>query len=89
MSSMRLPGKALLPLQCVPKFVDDSVEASMAVNARGIFVTCRAFAKSMAANSGGSIINVSSIHGLVAPDPKIMCEVKSASRLTIPTTRVG
>lgn len=57
----------------MPQFNDDSVEAwdrSMAVNARGIFVTCRAFAKSMAANNGGSIINVSSIYGLIAPDPK-------------------
>ncbi len=55
------------------KFFDDTVESwdrSMAVNARGLFITCRAFAKAMEEN-GGSIINVSSIYGLVAPDQKV------------------
>ena len=55
-------------------FFEDSVEAwdrSMAVNARGLFVTCRAFAKAMAAQGGGTIINVASIYGISAPDPSI------------------
>ncbi len=52
------------------KNFEDSVEnwdRSMAVNARGLFITCRAFGKAMKQN-GGSIINISSIYGLVAPD---------------------
>lgn len=56
------------------KFFDDAVEnwdRSMAVNARGLFITCRAFARAMKENHGGSIINVSSIYGLVAPDQSI------------------
>ncbi|MEK7084428.1 MAG: SDR family NAD(P)-dependent oxidoreductase, partial [Patescibacteria group bacterium] len=56
------------------KFFDDTVEnwdRSMAVNSRGLFVTCRAFARAMKENGGGSIINVSSIYGLVAPDQDI------------------
>ena len=49
------------------KFMEDSVEnwdLSMSVNARGIFVTCRLFANSMAEQGSGSIINISSIYGL-------------------------
>ena len=53
------------------KFFEDTVEnwdRSMAVNARGLFITCRAFGKAMQEQGSGSIINVSSIYGLVAPD---------------------
>lgn len=53
------------------KFFEDTVEnwdRSMQVNARGLFVACRAFAKEMEAAGGGSIINVASIYGIVAPD---------------------
>ncbi len=56
------------------KYFEDSVEnwdRSMAVNARGLFITCRIFGRAMQAQGGGSIINVSSIYGLVAPDPKL------------------
>lgn len=56
------------------KFFDDTVEnwdRSMAVNARGLFVTCRAFARAMKESGGGSIVNISSIYGLVAPDQNI------------------
>jgi NAD(P)-dependent dehydrogenase (short-subunit alcohol dehydrogenase family) len=56
------------------QFFDDSVESwdrSMAVNARGLFVVCRAFANAMAIEGNGSIINVASIYGIVAPDPML------------------
>jgi len=56
------------------KFMEDSVEnwdLSMSVNARGIFITCRAFANAMAEQGSGSIINISSIYGIVAPDMNI------------------
>jgi len=56
------------------KFFEDTVEnwdRSMAVNARGLFIVCRAFAKAMKESGGGSIINVSSIYGLVAPDQSV------------------
>jgi|MDTF01.1.fsa_nt_gb NAD(P)-dependent dehydrogenase (short-subunit alcohol dehydrogenase family) len=55
-------------------FMDDSIEnwdKSMNVNARGIFITCRAFGKEMAKTGSGSIINISSIYGLVSPDMDI------------------
>ncbi len=40
-------------------------------NARGIFITARAFGESMAKIGKGSIINISSIYGLVAPDMNV------------------
>ena len=49
----------------------DNWDKSMEVNARGMFVTCRAFGNAMAKQGKGSIINISSIYGLVAPDMSI------------------
>jgi len=56
------------------KFFEDTTEKwdqSMEVNARGMFVTCRAFGNAMKSSGGGSIINISSIYGMVAPDMNI------------------
>ncbi|NQU31743.1 MAG: SDR family oxidoreductase [Bacteroidetes bacterium] len=56
------------------KFVNDDSAAwdrSMEVNARGLFLTCRTFGRRMAIIGGGSIINIASIYGLVAPDQSI------------------
>lgn len=53
------------------KFFDDTVETwdrSMEVNSRGLFISCRVFGKAMAKQNSGSIINVASIYGMVAPD---------------------
>ena len=41
---------------------------SMQVNATGIFMMIRKFGDYMATRGGGSIINVGSIHGMIAPD---------------------
>lgn len=43
-------------------------EQSMRQNATGLFTLTRRIAKQMAANSGGSIVNISSIHGMCGPD---------------------
>ena len=56
------------------KYFNDSTsnwDKSMEVNSRGLFITCRSFANVMKNNGGGSIINISSIYGLVAPDKAI------------------
>jgi NAD(P)-dependent dehydrogenase (short-subunit alcohol dehydrogenase family) len=49
----------------------DNWDKSMEINARGLFVTCRKFGNAMAEQGKGSIINISSIYGLVAPDMKM------------------
>lgn len=41
---------------------------SMQVNATGIYLMTRIFGNHMADNGGGSIINIGSIHGMIAPD---------------------
>jgi NAD(P)-dependent dehydrogenase (short-subunit alcohol dehydrogenase family) len=53
------------------KYFDDEIknwDRSMEVNSRGLFITCRAFSREMMKNQGGSIINIASIYGMVAPD---------------------
>jgi len=46
-----------------------SFALSMQVNATGLFLITRAFGDVMARAGKGSIINVGSIHGMIAPDP--------------------
>jgi NAD(P)-dependent dehydrogenase (short-subunit alcohol dehydrogenase family) len=43
----------------------------MAVNAKGAFLLCQAFGGAMAGAGRGSIINVSSIYGVVSPDQSL------------------
>ena len=44
---------------------------SMKVNATGLFIITRAFGDAMAERGSGSIINIGSIQGMIAPDPTI------------------
>ena len=46
-------------------------DISMQVNATGLFVITRAMGDIMAEQGGGSIINIGSIQGMIAPDPEI------------------
>ncbi len=74
------------------RLLDDDVEAwdrSMAVNARGLFVTCRAFARAMGAAGRGSIINVTSIYGVVAPDPAMYEGSNEGTEPDYPYTKGG
>ena len=43
-------------------------EQSMAVNATGVFLMTRTFGEHMAERGKGSIVNIGSIHGMIAPD---------------------
>jgi len=45
----------------------DKWEQSMRVNGTGLFLMCRTFGELMAANGGGSIVNIGSIYGLMGP----------------------
>lgn len=49
----------------------DTFAESMRVNATGLFTITRAFGDAMAARASGSIVNIGSIHGMIAPDPPI------------------
>jgi NAD(P)-dependent dehydrogenase (short-subunit alcohol dehydrogenase family) len=50
-------------------------QASLDVNLTGVFLTCQAAARVMAAQGSGVMINISSIYGLVAPDQGIYPQV--------------
>jgi 3(or 17)beta-hydroxysteroid dehydrogenase len=53
-----------------------------AVNGEGTFLGCQAAVRAMKASGGGSIINVSSVAGIVAdPDLAVYCASKGAVRL--------
>lgn len=46
-------------------------DESMRINATGLFAITRAFGDAMAERGGGSIVNIGSIQGMIAPDPTI------------------
>ncbi len=74
------------------KFFDDTFEnwdRSMTVNARGLFITCRSFGRAMSKNGGGSIINVASIYGLVAPDQTLYEGTNIQTEPDYPYTKGG
>jgi NAD(P)-dependent dehydrogenase (short-subunit alcohol dehydrogenase family) len=49
----------------------DDWEQVMRANVTGVMQSCREFGAGMAARGQGSIINILSIYGIVAPDPRI------------------
>lgn len=49
----------------------DAFAESMRINATGLFAVTRALGDSMAEQGGGSIVNIGSIQGMIAPDPFI------------------
>lgn len=56
------------PLETYPEQAWDSM---MDVNLKGTFLCCQTIGGYMAANAGGSIINISSIYGILSPDQRI------------------
>lgn len=52
-------------------YPDESWDRVMDVNVKGVYLACKVFGAAMAANRRGSIINVSSIYGVVSPDQSI------------------
>ena len=43
----------------------------MSVNLKGVFLCCQIFGKEMVKNEKGTIINISSIYGMVSPDQSL------------------
>ncbi|HEY9786017.1 MAG TPA: SDR family oxidoreductase [Candidatus Obscuribacterales bacterium] len=62
------PAQENGPFETYPEQSWDKV---MAVNTKGVFLSCQVLGGAMAALGRGSIINVSSIYGLVSPDQRI------------------
>jgi NAD(P)-dependent dehydrogenase (short-subunit alcohol dehydrogenase family) len=52
-------------------YPNDSWDRVMDVNVKGVYLACKTFGAAMAASGGGSIVNVSSIYGVVSPDQSI------------------
>ncbi len=52
-------------------YPESSWELMMDVNLKGLFLCCQVIGGHMALNGGGSIINISSIYGMVSPDQRI------------------
>jgi NAD(P)-dependent dehydrogenase (short-subunit alcohol dehydrogenase family) len=53
------------------EYPEDSWDRVVDVNLKGVFLTCQVFGGDMAKQAGGSIINISSIYGVVSPDQSI------------------
>ena len=64
-------------------------DRSMEVNARGLFLTCREFVQDMLEVGEGSILNVASIYGVVAPDMYIYENVDFETEPDYPYTKGG
>ncbi|RJQ39004.1 MAG: SDR family oxidoreductase [Dehalococcoidia bacterium] len=56
------------PFESYPESSWDSV---MAVNVKGVFLCCQVIGEEMAKAQSGSIINISSMYGLVSPDQRL------------------
>lgn len=52
-------------------YPDDSWDRVMDVNVKGVYLCCKVFGSAMARAGKGSIINVSSIYGVVSPDQSL------------------
>lgn len=52
-------------------YPESSWDMVMAVNMKGVFLCCQVFGGAMAKAGRGSIINISSIYGVVSPDQRI------------------
>ena len=64
-------------------------DESMLSNARGLFIMCREFGDAMALKRKGSIINIASLYGVVAPDLKIYEGTNICTEPDYPYTKGG
>lgn len=52
-------------------YPENSLDKAYEVNLKGMIFCCQIIGKAMANNTGGSIINISSVYGCVSPDQRI------------------
>ena len=65
------PGAPLSETGPFEEYPDASFDKVMDVNVKGVYMMCKVFGGVMAAHEKGSIINISSIYGVVSPDQGI------------------
>src|SRR4029077_14277823 len=58
------PAEEVGPVETYP---ESSFDAVMDVNVKGTFFTCQAIGSRMAAEGRGSIVNMSSVYGMLSP----------------------
>ena len=62
------PAEESGPFETYP---EPSFDRIMSVNVKGTFLCCQVFGGAMAAQGGGSIVNIASIYGMVSPDQSL------------------
>ena len=72
----------------IEETTSDDWDNIMAVNAKGVFLGTRAVIPAMRRAGGGSIVNISSISGLVAVGPPAYIATKGAVRLFTKSTAI-
>ena len=70
-------GDVSAPFEDYPEEIWDQI---LDVNVKGVLVTCQVIGKHMAEEGRGSIINISSIYGLVSPDQRIYSHLSSGGK---------
>lgn len=65
------PDSSLEDAQRFENYPEDSWDKVIDVNLKGTFLCCQVFGSKMADNGKGSIINISSIYGIVSPDQSL------------------
>ena len=65
------PGASAAENLAFEDYPEDAWDRVMDVNVKGVFLSCQVFGGAMAAAGRGSIVNISSIYGLVSPDQRI------------------
>ena len=79
---------AIVLRKTIEETTSDDWDNIMAVNAKGVFLGTRAVIPAMRRAGGGSIINISSISGLVAVGPPAYIATKGAVRLFTKSTAI-
>jgi len=65
------PGSSGADVGPFEEFPLESWNRVLDVNLTGTFLTCQVFGGYMALNGGGSVVNISSIYGILSPDQRI------------------
>lgn len=65
------PGGSTAENPPFEQYPESAWQLVMDVNVKGVFLCCQVFGGAMAAAGRGSIVNISSIYGLVSPDQRV------------------